>query len=119
MRAFDSRITAAAIGLTPKELANLLTRVPILASGTPGKRRHIGWDDLRRLDLTARLAQQGLSAAAAAQHAWDLLNGEAVALAAGLQWRFDPAAHAQDLERRLRAAAERVVPRRRGRPPAR
>ncbi len=116
MRAFDPRVSAAAVGLSNKELANLLTRLRVLAPGTPGVRRRVSWDALRLIDLTATLARHGVSATAGVRQARALLAGGRVVLAPGVAWTLDTAAHAHDLETRLAEAAERVVARRRGRP---
>ena len=71
------------------------------------------------LDIAAMLSRFGMPAADAAAFASSLRTGPRIALGPGLEVRLSPVEHEADLGRRLREAAERVVPRRRGRPPAR
>jgi hypothetical protein len=71
---------------------------------------------IRIVDLTAALSSSGVPARRALALA---RNPAADSFACGLGLVYDRSAHLADLERRLLAAAERVVPRRRGRPPTR
>ena len=119
MRAFDPRVVASAVGLSAKAFANLLTRVQLLPPGASGVRRRLAWDEIRALDVTALLARHGVPATVGSGPAQMLLRDGVVELGPGLRWTLDPSAHAQDLERRLAASAERVVAHRRGRPPRR
>jgi len=119
MRAFDPRVSAVALGLTPKAFANLLARVQLFPTGTSGVRRRLMWDDLRLLDLTTALARQGIPAAEGLRQARTLAREGRFELLSGLVLGLDTTAHARDLEARLGAAAERVVAKRRGRPRSR
>jgi hypothetical protein len=116
MRAFDPRVSAVALGLSPKAFGNLITRLQMLPVGTSGVRRRLSLDDLRLLDITTALARQGIPAARGLRVARTLLAEGHVELVPGLVWGLDGAEHALDLEQRLAAAAGRVVARRRGRP---
>ena len=123
MRAFDPATVASAIDLTSKELANLLDRTKLQPSnqGRQGRRRRLGKETVARLDLVVQLGHVGVPAALAARVAGDLLAHPAgdYSVSPFLTFNFKRAEHAVDLDERLRAAAERVVVRRRGRPPNR
>lgn len=73
------------------------------------------------IDIVAALGRFGVAALDALQLALALQRGEQhdAVLRDWLVVRYDPAAHRADLGKRLGQAAERVVARRRGRPPAR
>lgn len=86
-----------------------------------GRARRLDIESLRQVDLVIRLSRLGVPA----RHAVALVRELGSAATATLEIapfvsiEYRPAAHLADLDARLREAAERVVPRRRGRPPTR
>lgn len=92
----------------------MLSRIG-LPPGRQGQARRFDLERIRQLDLIAALAAAGLPAARA-QELVSAIGPDTFTTGLGLT--YDREAHLRDLDQRLRAAAERVVPRRRGRPPA-
>ena len=121
MRTFDPRTIAAAMDSTPKKLSNLLSRIEMgaVAKGRQGRRRRIETGFAQELDLIAQLERFGVPSVAGRSLAKDLIHADEpreIHVGAGLTLLYDQALHIRDLEARLRAAAEKVVPHRRGRP---
>jgi hypothetical protein len=72
-----------------------------------------------RLDIVAKLGALGVPAAEAYRLSGEITDSAGLPIGAGIELRYDREEHWRDLNSRLRDAAERVVARRRGRPPAR
>jgi len=92
----------------------LLSRIG-LPAGRQGLARRFDLERIRELDLVAALSATGMPAVRALEIARDAGPDT---FTRGLGLSYDRESHLQDLDRRLRDATERVVPRRRGRPPA-
>lgn len=84
--------------------------------GTQGAARRFDLEQIRQIDIVVALHATGMPARRARELAEQ--PGPDV-FTAGLGLTYDRTSHLQDLDRRLRAATERVVPQRRGRPPVR
>lgn len=92
----------------------MLSRIG-LPAGRQGEARRFDLERIRQLDLVAALTSAGIPAARALEVA-ERIGPDTFTTGLGLV--YDREAHLRDLDQRLREAAERVVPRRRGRPPA-
>ena len=86
-------------------------------SSRQGRKRRLDRALIQRLDLIAALGSRGVPGDRALEIAETLQGSIRTVITAGLVLQYDPAAHLDDLDRRLGEAAERVVTRRRGRPP--
>ena len=112
---------AAAAELTDKQLSNLLGRINLRVDqpGRQGRSRRVDVDTAQVIDLVALLSRLGVAATESLALVRRLRDAPAseLELGPGLTLRYDRDVHRGDLDTRLRDAVERVVPRRRGRPP--
>jgi hypothetical protein len=98
-----------------------LSRIELAGSafGRQGLRRRLGFDAIRTIDLVESLGRAGV----AATRGLALANGMTgspdgrIDLSDALSMAYSRPHHEADLKRRLAEAAERVTPRKRGRPP--
>jgi hypothetical protein len=121
-RSYHTDIAAVTCIADNKWVDNLLSRnvIPGVDGGGQGSARRITQLGIYHVALARLLsADAGLALPAAVSMARQLLSGTSthVAIAPGLDLRIDRQAFEQDVDRRLAAAVEAVVPARRGRPP--
>lgn len=112
-------MVAAAIGCSAKELANIINRIGLRAGtdGLQGRSRRIDVDSVRALDIVSQLSRSGLSATAAYTIARMLERDHRAEIGGVIVLTYDRAGHIASLNQRLSDAAQKIVPRRRGRPP--
>lgn len=107
--------------MSRKQLAKLMSSLHLrgISDGRQGRAAHLSVDVIQTLDLVRRLGALGVPAAAAGRIAHQLQSGPVGRwlVAPWLVFTYDAALHSEETAHRLRAAAERVLTPRRGRPP--
>lgn len=122
IRSFDRSTIASALGIAPKDLGNFLQRAGIADSGgrRQGVRQRMSVGAVSWIFLAFELHRTlGLPANPAGVLASKLINGQDAVLSSLVSVSVDISRLNRLVQERLREAAEIVIPKARGRPPAR